>query len=90
VKSPDIGPEHHETYLLNKYLERVLRRNKKEKEANQVLTKLQKTEQRLKTEKKDAKNHYGINCCADPTEAFDMVMDPNKKERKRTRGCEKT
>jgi hypothetical protein len=28
-ESPDMGPEHHETYLLHKYLEQVLRRNRR-------------------------------------------------------------
>lgn len=80
-ESPDIGPEHHETYLLNKYLEVVLRRNKNTKEANEIQSKLQKMEQRLKTEKKDAEKSLWDQLFADPSEAYEMVMDPNKKER---------
>lgn len=80
-ESPDIGPEHHETYLLNKYLEQVLRRTKKTSEANDIQSKLQKMEQRLKTEKKEAEKSLWDQFFVDPAEAYEMVMDPNKKER---------
>lgn len=80
-ESPDIGPEHHETYLLNKYLEQVLRRNKKTKEADEILAKLRKTEQRIKTEKKEAETSMWDQFMVAPNDAYDMVMDPNKKER---------
>jgi hypothetical protein len=36
TESPDIGPDHHETILLYKYLEDVLRLTGKDKEANEI------------------------------------------------------
>lgn len=40
-ESPDIGPEHHETRLLEKYLEEALRAQKKDVEADHLRDKLQ-------------------------------------------------
>ena len=39
-ESPDIGHQHHETYLLEKYLEEALRAQKKNEEADQIAEKL--------------------------------------------------
>ena len=39
-ESPDIGPDHEETFYLQRYLEQALRDQKKEDEANEIKTKL--------------------------------------------------
>eukprot|EP00545_Synedropsis_sp_CCMP1620_P006717 CAMPEP_0119015918 /NCGR_PEP_ID=MMETSP1176-20130426/11720_1 /TAXON_ID=265551 /ORGANISM="Synedropsis recta cf, Strain CCMP1620" /LENGTH=751 /DNA_ID=CAMNT_0006969243 /DNA_START=15 /DNA_END=2270 /DNA_ORIENTATION=- len=80
-ESPDIGPEHHETFILQQYLEKVLRRLKKTKEADEVLKKITKTEQRVKKETKEAESSLWDQVFVAPNDAYDMVMDPNKKER---------
>jgi hypothetical protein len=80
-ESPDIGPEHHETYILRRYLEQVLRRLKKTKEADEVQKKITKTEQRIKTETKEAESSLWDTFMVAPNDVYDSVMDPNKKER---------
>ncbi|KAG7338101.1 hypothetical protein IV203_016970 [Nitzschia inconspicua] len=81
TESPDIGPDHHETILLYKYLEEVLRLTGKEREANEIKKRIKSNEKRLKSEKDDAEKSMWDMVMAAPTEALDMIMDPNKKER---------
>lgn len=81
TESPDIGPEHHETILLYSYLEQVLHMIGKEKEAKEVRARIKDHESRLKSEKDDAEKSMWDTLIAAPTEAMDMIMDPNKKER---------
>ncbi|KAL3910269.1 MAG: hypothetical protein SGARI_002206 [Bacillariaceae sp.] len=79
--SPDIGPEHHETILLYKYLEEVLRLTGKDKEAKEISKRIKANEKKLKSEKDEAETSMWDSFVAAPTEALDMIMDPNKKER---------
>ena len=106
TESPDIGPEHHETILLYRYLERVLRANNKKEEAKDVAARLKahgtftrffhpgsisslssiyrfvlSTDAKLRSEKDDAEKSLWDSLLAAPSEAYDMIMDPNKKER---------
>jgi len=83
TESPDIGPEHHETLVLYKYLEKVLRKLGKTEEADEVAEKLREAESRLSEEKKDAEESLwdSFMCGGGPTDAYDMIMDPNKQER---------
>jgi len=81
TESPDIGPEHHETILLYIYLEDVLKMTGQEKEAKEVRARLKENDRRLKSEKDEAEQSMWDFVMAAPTEAIDMIMDPNKKER---------
>jgi hypothetical protein len=81
TESPDIGPDHHETILLYKYLEEVLRLTGKDKEAKEISKRIKTNEKKLKSEKDEAESSMWDMVMAAPTEAFDMIMDPNKKER---------
>jgi hypothetical protein len=81
TESPDIGPEHHETLALYRYLETVLRRNGKEEEADEIKKKIVKAEEHMNKEKKEAEQDLWTQFVNSPTEAYDMLVDPNKKER---------
>eukprot|EP00539_Tryblionella_compressa_P017802 CAMPEP_0178854532 /NCGR_PEP_ID=MMETSP0746-20121128/22891_1 /TAXON_ID=913974 /ORGANISM="Nitzschia punctata, Strain CCMP561" /LENGTH=720 /DNA_ID=CAMNT_0020520541 /DNA_START=272 /DNA_END=2436 /DNA_ORIENTATION=+ len=81
TESPDIGPDHHETILLYKYLEEVLRLTGKDKEANEIKKRIKDNDKRLKKEKDAAEKSMWDMVMAAPTEALDMILDPNKKER---------
>jgi hypothetical protein len=58
-----------------------LRRLKKTKEADEVQKKITKTEQRIKTETKEAESSLWDTFMVAPNDVYDSVMDPNKKER---------
>lgn len=77
--SPDIGVDHHETYQLQKHLEQVLRAQKKFEEADEVQAKLEGNERLRSKEKEEASSI--LTACLDPSEFFENLMDPNKKER---------
>lgn len=81
TESPDIGPEHHETIMLYKYLEDVLQKTGKTKEAKEIQNRLQHHEERIKSEQDEAEKSMWDVVISAPTEALDMIMDPNKKER---------
>jgi len=81
TESPDIGPDHHETILLYKYLEEVLRMLGQNKEAKELQTRIKDNDKRLQSEKSEAEKSMWDLVIAAPTEAIDMIMDPNKKER---------
>jgi hypothetical protein len=81
TESPDIGPNHHETILLYTYLEVVLSLTGQDKEAKEIRTRIKDHDKRLKTEKDEAEKSMWDSFLAAPTEAIDMIMDPNKKER---------
>lgn len=80
-ESPDIGPDHHETYVLNRSLEQVLRQLGKEDEAAIVAKDILRAEELRKTEKETAKKSMWDQLLSAPTSAYEMVADPNKKER---------
>ena len=77
-QSPDIGPDHHETITLYKYLEQALRAQKKTKEADEVAEKIFQNTQMKQTEKVEAEKTLWDQYVLDP---FESIVDPNKKER---------
>ena len=77
-QSPDIGPDHHETITLYRYLEQALRAQKKNKEAEEVAQKIFANKQRKDTEKVEAEKSLWDQWVMEP---FESVVDPNKKER---------
>lgn len=80
-ESPDLGPGHHETLILQKYLEKNLRTQKKTQEADEIAHLLANAKQKENDEKKAAEVDLWSSIVMAPTEALDMIMDPNKKER---------
>ncbi|KAL7484409.1 hypothetical protein ACHAW6_010050 [Cyclotella cf. meneghiniana] len=77
-QSPDIGPDHHETITLYKYLEQALRAQKKKEEADYAAEKVFKNEKMKTTEKVQADRSLWNQWITEP---FESIMDPNKKER---------
>mmetsp|Transcript_18388 Transcript_18388/g.24514 ORF Transcript_18388/g.24514 Transcript_18388/m.24514 type:complete len:811 (+) Transcript_18388:21-2453(+) len=77
-ESPDIGPDHHETLQLQKYLEKALRKLGKEAEADEVATRINEIERLKQNEEDEAEKTLWEYLVVDP---IDMLMDPNKKER---------
>jgi hypothetical protein len=77
-QSPDIGPDHHETITLYKYLEQALRAQKKKEEADQAAEKIFNHEQMNKNEKVQAEKSLWNQWIMEP---FESIMDPNRKER---------
>jgi hypothetical protein len=77
-QSPDIGPDHHETLTLYKYLEQALRAQKKIDEAEEVAAKITENNQLKRNEKVEANKSLWD---AWVTEPFESIVDPNKKER---------
>lgn len=81
TESPDIGPEHHETMILYKYLAKVLRTNGKKSEAKEIEDKVEKYQEKIQNEKGQAEKSLWDSFLEAPTEMFEMVTDPNRKER---------
>lgn len=77
-QSPDIGPDHHETIVLYKYLEQALRAQKRRDEADEVAAKIAKNKQLKSNEKAEADKSVWNEWVAEP---FESIVDPNKKER---------
>eukprot|EP00571_Detonula_confervacea_P011237 CAMPEP_0172298710 /NCGR_PEP_ID=MMETSP1058-20130122/1238_1 /TAXON_ID=83371 /ORGANISM="Detonula confervacea, Strain CCMP 353" /LENGTH=791 /DNA_ID=CAMNT_0013007997 /DNA_START=252 /DNA_END=2627 /DNA_ORIENTATION=- len=77
-QSPDIGPDHHETITLFRYLEQALRAQKKNKEAEEVAEKIFKNKQQKRTEKVEAERSLWDQWVMEP---FESIIDPNKKDR---------
>lgn len=80
-ESPDIGPEHHETRLLESYLEQAYRAQDKHVQADHLKEKLLLAEQEQELEKNKADRTLWDTMFTDPWEAMDIIMDPNKNER---------
>ena len=80
-QSPDIGPDHVETQYLQKYLEKALRLQNKTKDADEIKNKLANIEKVRTKEKETTTKSLWDAIFTDPNEAFDLIMDPNKKER---------
>ena len=76
-ESPDIGPKHHETVILYKYLAQTLRAQNKLDEAKEVMKTVHEAEVAKDDEKKDAEKSMWDSL----GEVYDMVVDPNRKER---------
>ena len=79
--APDIGPEHHETILLYRYLEQVLRKMSQNDEAEDIRKRLKRYDERLQLEKNEAEKGLLDVVLSAPTEAYYMIMDPNKRDR---------
>lgn len=77
-QSPDIGPDHHETITLYRYLERALRAQKKTDAAEDVAAKVLRHTEEKRTEKAEAERSLWDQWVTDP---FESMVDPNKKER---------
>eukprot|EP00984_Skeletonema_dohrnii_P012438 scaffold5051_cov105-Skeletonema_dohrnii-CCMP3373.AAC.2 len=77
-QSPDIGPEHHETITLYKYLEQALRAQKRIDEADEVAAKIAEYKQLKTNEKVEADKSVWDQWVTEP---FESIVDPNKKER---------
>lgn len=81
TESPDIGPDHHETVVLYKYLAQALRKQGKGKDAEEAYRKVHQAEERRAEETEQAEKSLWDSMIAAPSEALEMIMDPNKKER---------
>ena len=78
TESPEIGPAHHETIVLYKYLAQSLRAQNKYDEAKEVMKKVETAEAVKTKEEKEAAEKSLWESFAD---VYDMVVDPNRKER---------
>eukprot|EP00529_Nitzschia_sp_RCC80_P010450 CAMPEP_0113514054 /NCGR_PEP_ID=MMETSP0014_2-20120614/40199_1 /TAXON_ID=2857 /ORGANISM="Nitzschia sp." /LENGTH=798 /DNA_ID=CAMNT_0000410515 /DNA_START=22 /DNA_END=2418 /DNA_ORIENTATION=- /assembly_acc=CAM_ASM_000159 len=81
TESPDIGPDHHETILLYKNLKDALEMQGRTKEAEEIQKRIKQNEQQIKSEEEEAEKSLWDVVIGAPTEALDLIMDPNKKER---------
>lgn len=80
-QSPDIGPDHVETQYLQRYLQKALKLQNKNDEAKHIEELLASMEVSRKKEKETTTKSLWDAIFTDPNEAFDLIMDPNKKER---------
>ena len=80
-ESPDIGADHVETQYLYRYLEKALRLQNKKEEADEIRERLANVEISRKKEKENTTQSLWDAVFTDPSEAFEIIMDPNKKER---------
>mmetsp|Transcript_16796 Transcript_16796/g.25138 ORF Transcript_16796/g.25138 Transcript_16796/m.25138 type:complete len:741 (-) Transcript_16796:252-2474(-) len=80
-ESPDIGADHIETQYLYRYLEKALRLQNKKEEADEIKERLANVEISRKKEKENTTKSLWDAVFTDPSEAFEIIMDPNKKER---------
>jgi hypothetical protein len=77
TESPDIGPNHHETIILYKYLAQSLRAQNKLEEGREVMKKVHEAELAKTDEQKEAEKSLWDSL----GEVYDMVVDPSRKER---------
>lgn len=77
TESPDIGPDHHETIVLYKYLRDCLKSQKKIGEAEEAQQIVVAFEESRSDEKEQAEQSMWTSL----GEVYDMVVDPNRKER---------
>uniref|UniRef100_A0A7S2SGC9 Uncharacterized protein n=1 Tax=Eucampia antarctica TaxID=49252 RepID=A0A7S2SGC9_9STRA len=80
-ESPDIGPDHEETLYLKKYLLQAYKEDGKEKEAAFLENEIESLETDRKSKKIEEEKSLWESMFVEPKEAFDLLMDPNKKER---------
>jgi hypothetical protein len=81
TESPDIGPDHHETIQLYRFLAQSLRSQGKYEEADEVMVKVKAAEMVKSKEKVEAEKSLWDSFVNAPTQAFEFIVDPNKKER---------
>lgn len=79
--SPDIGADHEETMYLQKYLAKSLRQQNKNDEADHIEKRIESMKASRKKKEQEATKSLWDALFTDPKEAFDYIMDPNKKER---------
>jgi hypothetical protein len=79
--SPDIGADHEETIYLQKYLAKSLRQQNKNDEAEHIEKRIESIKSTRKKKEQEATKSVWDALFTDPKEAFDYIMDPNKKER---------
>mmetsp|Transcript_5466 Transcript_5466/g.11179 ORF Transcript_5466/g.11179 Transcript_5466/m.11179 type:complete len:863 (+) Transcript_5466:27-2615(+) len=81
TESPDIGPDHHETIILHKYMAECLEAQGKKDEAEKSLERVQKFEDARNEAARDAEKSMWDYLVDAPNDAYDMLMDPNRKAR---------
>lgn len=77
TESPDIGPDHHATIILYKYLAQCLQAQGKNDEAKEVMKRVRDAE----ILKNDEKTSSSKSMWESFGEVFDMVADPSRKDR---------
>lgn len=81
TESPDIGPDHHETMILHKYLGDCLVAQGKKQEAAKSFDRVTKYENARNQESKEAEKSMWDYLVDAPSDAYDMILDPNRKAR---------
>lgn len=81
MESPDIGMNHPETTILYKYLAMALEAQGKYEEAEDARSAVKNAQRINKNEKSEADKSLWETFLAAQSDAIDMVIDPNKKER---------
>lgn len=79
--SPDIGADHEETVYLQQYLVKALRLQNKHDEADHIDQRIASIQESRTAKEAKATKSLWDTLFTDPSEAFDFIMDPNKKER---------
>lgn len=79
--SPDIGADHEETLYLQKYLAKALKLQNKNSEADHIEQRVLSMQKARTRKEEEATKSIWDTLFTDPSEAFDIIMDPNKKER---------
>jgi len=80
-ESPDIGPDHHETVQLRKYLMEALRAQGKNKEADDINEDLLLAAAGKQKEQEAGEGSLWGSIVSSPTDALNSILDPNKKDR---------
>lgn len=83
TESPDIGPQHHETIVLYKYLIHTLQAQDRHAEAQEIQERVEMYEKARSKEVLDAERSLWDSFLVASTDAYDMIMDPNRKEREK-------
>ena len=89
TESPDIGPEHHETILLYKYLIQTLDAQGRTSESQEIKNRVTLYEKARSKEAYDAEQSMWDYMMNAPTDAYDLVMDPNRKDREKEEALKK-
>mmetsp|Transcript_13108 Transcript_13108/g.29765 ORF Transcript_13108/g.29765 Transcript_13108/m.29765 type:complete len:473 (+) Transcript_13108:1418-2836(+) len=89
TESPDIGPDHHETIRLYKYLIQTLQAQGRNGEANELQERINLYERARSKEAYDAEQSMWDYMMNAPTDAYDLIMDPNRKEREKEEAMRK-
>lgn len=79
--SPDIGADHEETLYLQNYLAKALKLQNKHDEADHINQRIESIKQSRTKKEEEATQSLWDAVFTDPKEAFDFILDPNKKER---------